>query len=103
MPVPKVKRMRHKSPDEVIKLHHVMYILRGMGYDVDDARSVICVIDMFNLDKSQFDFPYGSYDKFKQHVNAGKFDINEYSAFATKEECQELDKAVKEGKLWVTH
>ena len=66
MPVPKVKRMRHKSPDEVIKSHHVMYILRGMGYDVDDAR-------------------------------------NEYSAFATKEECQELDKAVKEGKLWVTY
>ena len=62
MPVPKVKRMRHKSPDEVIKLHHVMYILRGMGYDVDDARSVFCVIDRFNLDKSQFDFPYGSYD-----------------------------------------
>ena len=43
---------------KVIKLHHVMYILRGMGYDVDDARSVICIIDMFNLDKSQFDFPY---------------------------------------------
>ena len=35
-----------------------MYILRGMGYDVDDARSVICIIDMFNLDKLQFDFPY---------------------------------------------
>lgn len=25
---------------------------------VDDARSVICIIDMFNLDESQFDFPY---------------------------------------------
>lgn len=29
--------------------------------------------------------------------------MNEYSAFATKEECQELDEAVKEGKLWVTY
>lgn len=43
---------------KVIKLHHVMYILRDMGYDVDDAISVICIIDMFHLDESQFDFPY---------------------------------------------
>ena len=101
MPVPKVKRMRHKSPDEVIKLHHVMYILRGMGYDVDDARSVICVIDIFNLDKSQFDFPYAMAEgAVAMHDNVPD-NILKHTSFALGEES--FDEAVKEGKLWVTH
>lgn len=100
MPVPKVKRMRHKSPDEVIKLHHMMYILRGMGYDVDDARSVICVIDMFNLDKSQFDFPYGSYEEFKKHVS--DLEVNDDFEMSD-EEYEQFQKRIKEGQTWVIH
>lgn len=100
MPVPKVKRMRHKSPDEVIKLHHVMYILRGMGYDVDDARSVICIIDMFNLDKSQFDFPYGSYEEFKKHVS--ELEVSDNFEMSD-EEYEQFQKRIKEGQIWITY
>lgn len=41
MAIPKLKKSRHHSSDEILKLHYIIYLLRGMGYDIDDARSVI--------------------------------------------------------------
>lgn len=74
-----------------------------MGYNIDDARSVINVIEDFKLDKTKFEYPYNSYENFKQHVYAGEFDVDIDSLLMSEEHCKELDKAVKEGRLWVTY
>ena len=103
MPIPKLKKSEYRSSEEVSRLNSIIYVLRGQGYDVDDAKSVINVIDALHLDKSQFAFPYGSYDIFKQRAYAGEFDVDIDAAIVSEEHCKELDKAVKEGKLWVTY
>ena len=51
----------------------------------------------------QFDYPYGSFEEYKKHVLAGEFDLDIKSVLTSPEEQKELDKAVKEGKLWVTY
>lgn len=103
MPIPRLKKSEYRSSEEVSRLNSIIYTLRGQGYDVDDAKSVINVIDTFHLDKSQFTFPYGSYDIFKQRAYAGELDVDIDAAIVSEEHCKELDKAVKEGKLWVTY
>lgn len=72
-------------------------------YDVEDAKVAIKIIEENNLDKSQFDFPYGSFEEFKKHVLAGEFDYDEKSFYSSKEEIEALDNAVKEGELWITY
>ena len=103
MAIPKLKKSRHHSSDEILKLYYIIYVLRGMDYDIDDAKSVINVIEDFNLDKTKFEYPYDSYENFKQHVYAGEFDVDIDSLLMTEKHCKELDEAVKEGRLWVTY
>ena len=103
MTIPKLKKSRHHSSDEILKLHHIIYLLRGMDYNIYDARSVIDVIENFNLDKTKFEYPYDSYENFKQHVYAGEFDVDIDLLLMSEEHCKELNKAVKEGRLWVTY
>ena len=103
MAIPKLKKSRHHSSDEILKLHYIIYLLRGMCYDIDDARSVIDVIEDFKLDKTKFEYPYNSYENFKQHVYAGEFDVDIDSLLMSEEHCKEIDEAVKEGRLWVTY
>lgn len=103
MPIPRLKKSEYRSSEEISRLNGIIYILRKQGYDVDDAKSVINVIDTLRLDKSQFNFPYDSYAIFKQRAYAGEFDVDINVAMVSEEHCKELDKAVKEGKLWVTY
>ena len=74
-----------------------------LGYDVGDARSAIKIIEDNNLDKSQFDFPYDSFEETKSHVLAGEFDYDIDSFATSQEKIDELHKAVKDGKLWITY
>ena len=55
------------------------------------------------MDKSQFDYPYASYDEFKKHVLLGEFDIDVDSMMMTKERRAQLDKDVREGKLEIIY
>lgn len=103
MPIPKYDLPEYKSDENELKADIIVRKLSKMGYSVDTERDAVQIIDNFNLDKSQFDFPYHSFEEFKKHVLAGEFDYDEKSFFSSKEECEELDKAVKEGRLWVTH
>lgn len=102
MPIPKYDLPEYKSDENELKADIIVRKLSKMGYSVDTERDAVQIIDNFNLDKSQFDFPYHSFEEFKKHVLAGEFDYDEKSFFSSKEECEELDKAVKEGRLWVT-
>ena len=102
MPIPRLNMPKHKLTEDG-KMLNVISKLCLMGYDVCEAKNAIQIIEMFELDKSQFDFPYGSFDEAKKHVLAGEFDYDEESFFSSKEECEALDKAVAEGKLWITY
>lgn len=77
--------------------------LYRMGYNVDNARDAIQIIEEFTLDKSQFNFPYGSFEEAKNHVLFGKFDFDENAMMMTNEEREQLRKDVEEGRIWITY
>ena len=102
MPIPRLKMSEYKLTKRD-KMTNVVIKLRVMGYDIEDPRIAIKIIEDDNLDKSQFDFPYDSFEETKAHVLAGEFDFDESSMIITDERREELRKAVEEGKLWVTY
>lgn len=102
MTVPKANIPRYKITKSD-KMCNVMCELRRLGYDADDAKLAIQIIEDYNLDKSQFDFPYDSFEETKAHVLAGEFDYDTDSFATSQEKIDELHKAVKEGKLWITY
>lgn len=64
---------------------------------------MIAVIDMFHLDKSQFNFPYGSFEEAKKHTLSGEFDFDENAMMMTDAEREQLKKDVEEGRIWMTY
>ena len=76
MPIPKLDIPDCNSSENDIKLYRIMYSLCDMSHYADDARDVIHIIEKYHLDKSQFDYPYGSFEEFKKHVLAGEFDLD---------------------------
>ena len=102
MPIPRLNIPKHKLTERG-KMSNVVIKLNKLGYDVCDAKSVIQIIEKDNLDKSQFDFPYGSFNEAKKHILAGEFDFDIDSFASSQEEIDELHKAVEEGKLWITY
>ena len=103
MPVPRLIMSEHKVNEKWFKANYIVRTLVRAGYDIGDARDAIQIIESKNLDKSQFDYPYGSYDEFKKHVLLGEFDIDIDSMMMTKERREQLDKDVREGKLEIIY
>lgn len=103
MPIPKYDLPEYKPDETELKADIIVRKLSKMGYSVNTERDAVHIIDSFNLDKSQFDFPYHSFEEFKKHVLAGEFDYDEESFSSSEEEIEALHKAVKEGKLWITY
>lgn len=102
MPIPRLNMPKHKLTEDG-KMLNVISKLCLMGYEVCEAKNAIRIIEMFDLDKSQFDFPYGSFDEAKKHALAGEFDYDADTFSSSQEEIDELHKAVVEGKLWITY
>lgn len=67
MPVPRVNMPKYKKTERS-KMMDIVVQLYRMGYNVDNARDAIQIIEVFKLDKSQFNFPYGSFEEAKKHV-----------------------------------
>lgn len=105
MPVPRTPEPPHKADSNDIKLRRIENALDDMGYDCNGVRSIIEIIENCDLDKSQFDFPFGSYDTFKVHVLIGYYDDLENPVLhhMTDDEYAELQKAIRGGKIWVTY
>lgn len=102
MPIPKYDLPEYELTEND-RMSNVMRQLYKIGYDVENAKTAIWVIEKLHIDKSQFDFPYGSFDEAKKHALAGEFDYDTDTFVSSHEEIDELDKAVKEGKLWITY
>ena len=82
------------------KMYLVMYCLHDMGYNINSAREIIDTIEHENLDKSKFDFPYETFDLFKEHVLAGEFDVNVEKRLTTPEQIAAYKQDTKDRHLW---
>ena len=104
MPIPRIKAPVHKPDVNRNKMYSVIDALCDAGYDICTAREAIEIIESKHIDKSQFDFPYGSFEEFKRCVCDGELEVEPIDdMFMSKEEHDALMKAVEEGKLWVTY
>lgn len=102
MPIPRLNMPKYKLTEND-RMDIVMRQLCKMGYKVNNAKRAIRIIEKFHIDKSQFDFPYGSFEEAKKHVLAGEFKYRKKSFSSSKKEIKALHKAVAEGKLWITY
>lgn len=57
MPVPRVNMPKYKKTERS-KMMDIVVQLYRMGYNVDNARDAIQIIEAFKLDKSQFCYFY---------------------------------------------
>lgn len=85
------------------KMSRIENILLYLGYCTDTGKDVVDAIEQNNLDLSQFEFPYGSFEAFKEHALAGEFDMDVYACAALHEEIAELHRLVKDKKLHVLY
>lgn len=85
------------------KMSRIENILLYLGYCTDTGKDVVDAIEQNHLDLSQFDFPYGSFEAFKEHALAGEFDIDVYGRIASPEKIAEIRQLVKDKKLWVRY
>ena len=100
MKIPSIPIPNYKPSKEKLQASLIVRTLVGMGYDINTKRDAIAIIESEGIEKFNFDYPYGSFETFKKHVLAGEFDV--HVRYETKEEYEETEKAVKEGRLWRT-
>lgn len=102
MPVPRLVVPEHKVDENCNRMCRIIGDLCDMGYDICTAKEAIQIIESEKLDKSQFNFPYNSFDEFKEHVLSGELEMKSLNMM-TKEEQEQLDRDVREGRLWITY
>ena len=100
MAMPRLNMPKYKTSERG-KMNRIIRQLNRMGYDVDKAEDAIQVIEIFKIDKSQFEFPYGSFAEAKKHTLSGEFDFDENAMMMTDAEREQLKKDVEEGRVWV--
>ncbi len=101
MPVPKFNLPKHKPSETKIKARIIMsHLTYDMNYDISDMREAIRIIESIGTEKFNFDYPYGSFEAFKQHVFAGEFDVDPSKMEMTDEDREKIAKGEKEGKIW---
>lgn len=105
MKIPSIPIPNCIPPKEEIQAGVIIRSLLRLGYDIEDERDAVKIIEYEGIKKFNFDYPYGSFETFKQHVLTGEFDfdIEKDIKFGTKEDHERLEKAVEKGKLWVTY
>lgn len=85
---------------EMGKSNKILRKLKHIGYAVNDAKEALLILEKHDIDKSQFDFPYGSFEAYKQHVLAGDLEFDLTSNIMTDEQREEIRINVEEKKIW---
>lgn len=101
MPVPKIDIPVYTVSEDEKKLDELEIALYGTGYNCEEPKDMIQVINIFKLDKSQFDFPFGSYDAFKARVLNGEYDDYGVIKFMTDEEVEAMERDIEEGRACI--
>ncbi len=99
MPVPKMNVALYKISDNEKLLDSLEIALHHCGFlDCENPRVMVKIIEENNLDKSQFDFPYGSFEEFKKHVLNGEYDDDFVINFMTKDDVNDMIKSIEDGR-----
>lgn len=102
MPVPRIDVPVYTVSEDENKLDVLEIALQKQGYsDCENPRDMIKIIDLFGLDTSQFDFPYGSYEAFKTHVLSGEYDDMFDIDFTSKEKFEAMKRDIEEGRACI--
>lgn len=90
----------YKPSKEELQIRKLHRKIDDMGYDYENEQDIVKIIEKDNLDVSQFEFPGGSFESYKQDVLDGKYDLD-MSCFGTEESDKQLKRDLKSGKLFV--
>ncbi len=101
MPIPRIDIPVHTVSENDRKLYALENTLYDMGYNCEEPKDMIKVIEIFKLDKSQFDFPFDSYDAFKARVSNGEYDDYGVIKFMTQEEVEAMERDIEEGRACI--
>ena len=91
----------YKAPKDRILLGIIMRKLYAMGYFCEDEHDIVKYIEENNIDASQFEFPEGDYKKFKENLDAGKYDVPDMTM--SGEKWEQLQKNVSDGKVEIIY
>lgn len=103
MPVPRYDTPECKPSEAEVKSDYIVRMLLNAGYDIEDERDAVHVIEEHGIDKFTFDYPYGSFEEYKKHVLAGEFDVDMEDVMTTDEERAELIRSVKAGESYIIY
>lgn len=89
----------HKpSNQNIMKMITIEHLLNNMGFPVKTGKDVVDIIEKNGLDLSQFNFPYDSFEVFKEHALSGEWGSESWPT--PPEKVAAFRKEVKDRKLW---
>ena len=68
MPVPRYNIPRHKPSEVNVKSNYIVRMLFKAGYDIDDERDAVKLIEEKGVDKFDLDYPYGSFEEYYKTI-----------------------------------
>lgn len=98
MPIPKINFPICKLSQEQLYASNIIQELNKKKYHVENERAAVTLIESVGIKNFDFDYPYGSFETFKEHVLAGEFDVK--NKIVKPNNHERLNQLVKEGKLW---
>lgn len=101
MSIPKLDLPKYEPPKHMLLIDNVRQKLYAMGYPCVDKRDIVKYIEENNLDISQFEFPEGDYEKFKENLDAGAYDV-EIRVVSDEELARDQEK-LRNGELYVMY
>lgn len=101
MSIPKLDLPKYEPPKHMLLIDNVRRKLYAMGYPCVDKRDIVKYIEENNLDISQFEFPEGDYEKFKENLDAGAYDV-EIRVVSDEELARDQEK-LRNGELYVMY
>lgn len=101
MSIPKLDLPKYEPPKYMLLIDDIMRKLYAMGYFCEDEHDIVKHIEENNIDASQFEFPEGDYEKFKENLDAGEYDVNIH--WMTDEHREQLKRDLAAGKISITY
>lgn len=72
MAMPKLYLVNGKASRNTVLLGVIVRKLNKLGYECDGRYDIIRCIEQYHVDVSQFEFPDGNYELFKENFLLGK-------------------------------
>lgn len=95
--------MNNEPFRNIVRMNNLENTLADMWFSVTTGKDVVDIIEQNHLDLSQFDFPYDSFEVFKEHALSGEFDVDVSKILSSREEIDKMHKRIKDKKLWVRY